>query len=28
LTRWQPSTQNYDQSRRANYEVLATIRDM
>ncbi|AIY36834.1 hypothetical protein BA71_02012 [Acinetobacter baumannii LAC-4] len=28
LTRWQPSTQNYDHSRRANYELLATIRDM
>ncbi|ONN50201.1 hypothetical protein AC056_08525 [Acinetobacter genomosp. 33YU] len=28
LTRWQPSVQNYDHSRRANYELLATIRDM
>ena len=28
LTRWQPSKQNYDHSRRANYELLATIRDM
>ncbi|KAF6705644.1 YdcF family protein [Acinetobacter sp. EKM10A] len=28
LTSWQPSTQNYDHSRRANYELLATIRDM
>ncbi|WP_262124184.1 YdcF family protein [Acinetobacter baumannii] len=28
LTRWQPSIQNYDHSRRANYELLATIRDM
>jgi len=28
LTAWQPSQQNYDHSRRANYEMLATIRDM
>ncbi|HJF27533.1 YdcF family protein [Acinetobacter bohemicus] len=28
LTRWRPSTQNYDHSRRANYELLATIRDV
>lgn len=28
LTRWQPSIQNYDHSRRANYELLATIRDI
>ena len=28
LTRWPPSIQNYDHSRRANYELLATIRDM
>jgi len=28
LTRWRPSRQNYDHSRRANYEMLATIRDM
>ncbi|WP_010115533.1 YdcF family protein [Acinetobacter sp. P8-3-8] len=28
LTSWQPSQQNYDHSRRANYETLATIRDM
>lgn len=28
LTDWRPSEQNYDHSRRANYEVLATIRDM
>ncbi|MDM1272169.1 YdcF family protein [Acinetobacter indicus] len=28
LTQWQPSEQNYDHSRRANYEMLATIRDM
>ncbi|AOA58009.1 YdcF family protein [Acinetobacter larvae] len=28
LTAWQPSKQNYDHSRRANYELLATIRDM
>ncbi|EXT93492.1 YdcF family protein [Acinetobacter baumannii] len=28
LTRWQQGTQNYDHSRRANYELLATIRDM
>ena len=27
LTDWQPSAQNYDHSRRANYEMLATIRD-
>ena len=28
LTKWRPSEQNYDHSRRANYEMLATIRDM
>ncbi|WP_089604338.1 YdcF family protein [Acinetobacter piscicola] len=28
LTSWQPSQQNYNHSRRANYETLATIRDM
>lgn len=28
LTRWRPSEQNYDHSRRANYELLATIRDV
>ncbi|AYO54054.1 YdcF family protein [Acinetobacter wuhouensis] len=28
LSEWQPSKQNYDHSRRANYETLATIRDM
>lgn len=28
LTDWQPSQQNYDHSRRANYEMLASIRDM
>ncbi|OTG93321.1 YdcF family protein [Acinetobacter sp. ANC 3832] len=28
LTAWKPSIQNYDHSRRANYEMLATIRDM
>ena len=28
LTRWRPSQQNYDHSRRANYEMLATVRDM
>lgn len=28
LTQWQPSERNYDHSRRANYEMLATIRDM
>ncbi|MCH7385689.1 YdcF family protein [Acinetobacter modestus] len=27
LTEWRPSEQNYDHSRRANYELLATIRD-
>ncbi|PVZ89891.1 hypothetical protein C9426_00490 [Serratia sp. S1B] len=27
LTTWKPSVQNYDHSRRANYELLATIRD-
>ena len=27
LTTWQPSQQNYDHSRRANYEMLAIIRD-
>ncbi|ENV48280.1 hypothetical protein P255_01161 [Acinetobacter brisouii CIP 110357] len=27
LTMWKPSVQNYDHSRRANYELLATIRD-
>ncbi|MFW1753907.1 YdcF family protein [Acinetobacter wanghuae] len=28
LTAWRPSVHNYDHSRRANYEMLATIRDM
>ena len=28
LTNWRPSQQNYDHSRRANYEMLATIRDV
>lgn len=28
LTQWQPSMQNYDHSRRANYEMLATLRDV
>ncbi len=28
LTVWRPSRQNYDHSRRANYEMLATIRDI
>lgn len=28
LTAWQPSQQNYDHSRRANYEILASFRDM
>ncbi len=28
LTGWRPSRQNYDHSRRANYEMLATIRDI
>ncbi|CAB1213142.1 YdcF family protein [Acinetobacter bouvetii] len=28
LTHWRPSEQNYDHSRRANYEMLATIRDV
>lgn len=28
LTSWQPSKTNYDHSRRANYEMLATIRDI
>ncbi|MBJ9984355.1 YdcF family protein [Acinetobacter sp. S40] len=28
LSTWQPSQQNYDHSRRANYELLATIRDV
>ncbi|NHB58605.1 YdcF family protein [Acinetobacter sp. 194] len=28
LTPWQPSKSNYDHSRRANYEMLATIRDV
>lgn len=28
LTQWRPSRQNYDHSRRANYELLATIRDV
>ncbi|WP_347452776.1 YdcF family protein [Acinetobacter thermotolerans] len=28
LTRWRPSVQNYDHSRRANYELLATLRDV
>lgn len=28
LTQWRPSEKNYDHSRRANYEMLATIRDV
>jgi uncharacterized SAM-binding protein YcdF (DUF218 family) len=28
LTNWQPSVNNYDHSRRANYEMLASIRDV
>lgn len=28
LTRWRPSVKNYDHSRRANYEMLATLRDV
>ena len=28
MTNWQPSLQNYDHSRRANYEMLATLRDV
>lgn len=28
LTSWRPSRQNYNHSRRANYEMLATIRDV
>ena len=28
LTQWKPSSQNYDHSRRANYELLATLRDL
>lgn len=28
LTRWKPALTNYDHSRRANYELLATIRDV
>ena len=28
LTRWRPSVKNYDHSRRANYETLATLRDV
>lgn len=28
LTKWQPSVKNYDHSRRANYEMLATLRDV
>jgi uncharacterized SAM-binding protein YcdF (DUF218 family) len=28
LTTWRPSLKNYDHSRRANYEALATIRDV
>lgn len=28
LTSWKPSVQNYDHSRRANYELLASIRDI
>lgn len=28
LTSWKPSVQNYDHSRRANYELLASIRDV
>ena len=28
LTNWEPKEQNYDHSRRANYEMLATLRDV
>ncbi|WP_180173438.1 YdcF family protein [Acinetobacter sp. YH12029] len=28
LTTWRPSEKNYDHSRRANYELLATLRDV
>lgn len=28
LTQWRPSVKNYDHSRRANYEMLASIRDV
>lgn len=28
LSAWKPSQQNYDHSRRANYEMLATLRDV
>lgn len=28
LSRWQPSLENYDHSRRANYELLAILRDI
>lgn len=28
LTNWRPSAKNYDHSRRANYEMLASIRDV
>lgn len=28
LTLWRPSVKNYDHSRRANYEILATLRDV
>lgn len=28
MTKWRPSLQNYDHSRRANYEMLASIRDV
>lgn len=28
LTQWKPALQNYDHSRRANYELLASIRDV
>lgn len=28
LTQWKPALQNYDHSRRANYELLASIRDI
>ena len=28
LTAWRPSVKNYDHSRRANYELLATLRDV
>lgn len=28
LTTWRPSQKNYDHSRRANYELLATVRDV